>query len=322
MTSRFPSPSNTKSALVFGVFAALGVVTWSGCGPGSESRYYCDDDGCYTCDAYGCSNVAPPAPKACTGNASCAPNEICTATGCLATCATDTECEKGLVCKSGLCAAPGTDPGGKVECTTKSDCGDGKTCVESVCKECGGTAGPCPCTTATDCSGGLACIGGSCTAPENGCKFSSECPDGKLCADGQCLTSCATAPCAEGFTCNKGVCEPNATGGGGGQTTPCTTDPECGDGKFCDQGACVVDTRPTKPNCANDTQCTGTPARKCVGGYCKYTCDSDQYCRTIDNRIGYCAKDGVCRTQQEANASCIDASGCAAGQSCIDNQCK
>jgi hypothetical protein len=30
----------------------------------------------------------------------------------------------------------------------------------------------------------------------------------------------------------------------------------------------------------------------------------------------------VCRSQSEANAACTAASDCAAGQDCIDNQCK
>jgi hypothetical protein len=103
----------------------------------------------------------------------------------------------------------------------------------------------------------------------------------------------------------------------------CTIDQECGPGQFCDQGACVIDTRP-KPNCTNDTQCGGTSAtpKKCLDGYCKYTCTSDQYCRTIDGRIGFCAKDGVCRSEAEATAECLKSSDCAGGQSCIDNHCK
>jgi len=103
----------------------------------------------------------------------------------------------------------------------------------------------------------------------------------------------------------------------------CTTDPECGAGKYCNQGACVVDTRPT-PNCTSDDQCGGTSAtpKKCLGGFCKFTCNADAYCRTIDTRIGYCAKDNVCRTAAEANASCTSASQCPSGQSCIDNSCR
>src|SRR6187402_1188729 len=41
MTSRF------SSTLIIGALGALGVVAWSGCGTGSEARYYCDGAGCY-----------------------------------------------------------------------------------------------------------------------------------------------------------------------------------------------------------------------------------------------------------------------------------
>ncbi|MBX3201333.1 MAG: hypothetical protein KF894_24570 [Labilithrix sp.] len=337
MTSRF------SSALVIGVLGTLGVVAWSGCGPGDESRYYCDSTGCFTCDAYGCSPVTAPARPTCTGNASCAPGQVCTATGCAAPCDADAACPKGETCQSGLCSPPGTDPGPIKECTTKADCSGDATCNAGKCEACGGTAGPCPCATSADCSGGLACVAGACTAPENTCQYSSECGDGKVCAEGQCLISCESAPCGDGFTCDKGVCQPSTGGPGnpactgdaqctdpatpscvsGSCVKTCAADPECGAGRYCNQGACVADTRPT-PNCTGDAQCGGTAAtpKKCLGGFCKFTCTSDQHCRTIDNRIGYCAKDGVCRTASEANASCVGAGACADGKVCIDNQCR
>jgi hypothetical protein len=347
MTSRFSSSSprrhaSATRAAVLGVLAAVGLVAWSGCGPGDESRYYCDADGCYQCDAYGCSGVSTPDHQACTGNASGAPGSQCTTTGCATICTSDASCPKGEVCKGGVCAAPSKDPGTKKECTTKGDCGGGKACVDGACEACGGSAGPCPCSpesAASDCDAGQACVAGKCTAPENGCKFSSECGGDKVCADGQCLTSCASAPCSDGFTCDKGVCKPTPAGGGctadtacpleapkcvgGTCTKTCSGDPECGAGNYCDQGACVVDTRP-KPNCTTDDQCGGTAGtpKKCLGGYCKYTCTTDQYCRTIDNRIGFCAKDGVCRTESEAHAACTQPTDCTAPASCIDNQCK
>jgi hypothetical protein len=138
-----------------------------------------------------------------------------------------------------------------------------------------------------------------------------------VCADGQCLTGCPTGSCPSGFTCDKAVCKPTAP-----TPTTCKADTECGAGNYCNQGTCAVDTRP-KPNCSNDDQCGGTATpRKCVGGYCKYTCKDDLYCRTVDSRIGTCAKDGVCRTAAEASAACFAATDCQAGQSCIDNQCK
>lgn len=337
MTSRF------SSTLVIGVLGALGVVAWSGCGTGNEARYYCDSTGCFNCDAYGCSPVTSPAHPTCTGNASCAAGSVCTGNGCTATCSTDATCPKGETCQLGLCSPPGTTPGPVKECTTSPDCGAAdKTCNAGVCETCGGNAGPCPCATSTDCSGGLTCVAGSCTAPQNTCKYSSECEDNKICAEGQCLASCAAAPCSDGFTCDKGVCKPTPGGPGtpactgdaqctsaeapncvgGACVKSCSADPECGAGKYCNQGACVVDTRP-KPNCTSNDQCgsPGAPAQQCLGGFCKYTCTSNEYCRTIDNRIGYCAKDGVCRTAAEANASCFGAGECGNGQTCIDNKC-
>jgi hypothetical protein len=336
MTSRF------SSALVIGVLGTLGVVAWSGCAPGDESRYYCDGTGCFTCDAYGCSQVDPPSHPSCSGNASCEPGQICTATGCRTTCGAETKCPAGETCQNGLCSAPGKDPGPTKECTTTADCTGGKTCNGGKCESCGGTDGPCPCTTSSDCSGGLTCVAGSCTAPQHACKYSSECADGKVCAEGQCLTSCDSAPCSDGFTCEKGVCRPTPGTGtptctsdaqctdpaapncvSGSCVKSCSGDAECGTGKYCNQGACVVDTRPT-PNCTTDDQCGGTAStpKKCLSGFCKFTCTSNEYCRTIDNRIGYCAKDGVCRTAAEANASCFAPGDCTGGKTCVDNQCR
>lgn len=343
MTSRAPTAPIVQLAarlaprFILGAIAAAGVAAWAGCSSGSESRYYCDADGCYTCDAYGCSSVTPPAQAACTGNASCKPGEVCTTSGCATMCSSDANCPQGTVCKSNACVPPSSNPD-KKECTTKSDCGANQTCTGGTCQTCGGTSGPCPCATKSDCSEGNECVQGSCTPSQNVCKFSSECGTDKVCADGQCLAACDVTPCTDGFTCDKGVCKPTTppacTGDtqcsgetpkclGGSCVKPCTTDPECGEaGKFyCNQGACAVDTRP-KPNCTGDAQCSsGGPAQKCVGGFCKYTCDSDQTCRSIDNRIGYCAKDGVCRNATEAAAACVAPSDCS-GQSCIDNQCR
>lgn len=336
MTFRF------SSTLVIGVLGTLGVVAWSGCGPGSESRYYCDATGCFTCDAYGCTPVKAPARAPCTGNSSCKAGEVCTATGCTIPCETDATCPKGETCQLGLCSPPDTPPGPVLECSTTADCGDGRTCNAGTCEACGGSSGPCPCTTTQDCAGNLTCVAGSCTPPENTCSYSSECGEGKLCADGQCLVSCENTTCADGFTCDRGVCRPTPGGGptactqnaqctspdaphcvGGTCVAACTESSECSEGRYCNQGACVVDTRPT-PNCTSDAQCGSTAAtpKKCLGGFCKFTCSSDEYCRQIDNRIGYCAQDGVCRTASEANASCRGPNECADGKACIDNQCR
>lgn len=312
MTSRF-----TKT-VVIGALASLGALAWSGCGPGSDERYYCDNGGCYSCDAYGCSNVRGPTHATCTSNAQCTGGGVCTTGGCTSICTTDAQCPKGETCQSGLCFEPG----------------GGGTIVDD-----GGTSNPDPdggnpdpgtgCGTGPACTSPNVCVNGACTDPKNACKYSSECDPGKVCAEGACLTPCTNGACADGYTCKKDVCEPNPTSPvDGGTPTTCTTDPACGDNQYCNNGTCVVDTRP-KPKCTTDSECTSTgTAQKCIAGYCRYTCSGagttgDQYCRTIDTRIGTCASDGVCRSSKEASPQCTGPGTCPlAGQSCIDNQCK
>lgn len=325
--------------LIVGLTSGLAWLAAVACGPSSE-RYYCDAAGCYQCDAYGCSAVAAPTHASCTGNASCPAGSVCTESGCAVQCVDDAACPRGEVCKDGTCSPPGSTSGPVKECTTKSDCGDGKACVAGACEACGGTNGPCPCETATECASGEQCVAKVCIPKASTCTYSSECGDGKVCADGQCLTGCTdAAPCGAGLTCDKGVCKPAPVQNGctsdtscpaeapqcvaGTCVKACAADPECGEGNYCNQGACVVDTRP-KPNCTSDDQCGGSAAtpKKCLGGFCKYACTTDQYCRTIDSRIGYCAKDGVCRNASEANAQCLSSSDCTGGQSCVDNQCR
>lgn len=302
-----------------GALAALGALAWSGCGSGSDDRYYCDTGGCYTCDAYGCSGVRGPSHPTCTSNAQCSTG-VCTTAGCTSTCSSTSECPKGETCQSGLCFEPGSG-GGKVV-----DDGGTSTPIDAGTNEGGVTPG---CGTGPACASPNVCVSGTCTAPQNACKFSSECASGKVCADGACLTPCTNGTCDDGFTCTKDVCQPNANPPDGGtQPTACTDDPTCGTGKYCNNGTCTVDTRP-KPNCTVDSECGTTgAAKKCLAGYCRFTCAGtgsagDQYCRTIDSRIGTCASDGVCRSSKEASPQCTGPGTCPlSGQSCIDNQCK
>jgi hypothetical protein len=315
--------------------AAIGLAA-EGCGSGG-GRYYCDATGCFDCDGYGCTPVKPPAATPCSGNSGCQQGETCTSNGCARNCNADTDCAKGLVCNvnSHLCVAPGTDPGMTVECSTKADC-KGGVCISGKCVACGGTNGPCACDSKNTCDQGQICSEGYCTAVSNTCKYSSECAMGKVCADGQCLQDCSMGQmCSSSTICDKGVCKPdpntnncktNGDCGMGqvcaqGKCAPqCTSDAMCGAGKFCDQGACVTDNRPV-------TQCGGITGnmcdvnQQCIGGYCKYTCSTDQECKLIDARIGYCGKDKVCRTQAEATAECLQSSDCM-GKICIANVCK
>lgn len=346
--------SQARPWLTFGAAAAFATLVGVGlagatvgaCGTADRS-YYCDSTACYDCDGYGCSKVtASPAP--CSNDSECVSGGgQCTSQGCLVACGSSGDCAKGTVCSEGLCVLPGTTvPPTRKECLIATDCGVGKTCSGSVCQACGGTQGPCPCTATSQCGAGLECVSGACTPATDLCKFASECADGQTCADGKCLTTCSAAtPCASGNTCDKGVCRPSApvSGSDGGATgcqgasdcpstapvcvagacTPaCTGDPDCTAGGaklYCNQGACVPDTRP-KPNCSGPSDClTG---QSCVGGYCKYRCVDDMECRRVDARIGYCADDKVCRTEAEARPQCLKTADCPSGKTCIGNTCQ
>ena len=374
----------SRFSTVVGALAAVGAIVWSGCGPG-DNRYYCDNSGCYSCDAYGCSNVPPPGSTACTGTSNCAAGQVCTTTGCTTTCGSSADCPQGAVCTNNLCVPPGTTPPTPKECTTAAecksgeqcvgnkcvpgpvgadggsdggadsnpppdaapqctkgtDCAAGQACVGGKCTTCGGAAGPCACGTTSDCPSTDICVSGVCTPAADGCKFDSDCGDAtKVCIDGKCESSCAGGFCPTGFTCVKGGCSPNPVGTtcssnaqcsaptpfcvGGTCVASCTNDTQCGPGNYCDNGACVPDTRPTG-NCKTDLQCNsdaGGPAEQCLLGICKYSCTTDAQCAAIDVRIKYCAPDKVCRTFTEAHPACTSKADCAPTQSCVSNVCK
>jgi Cys-rich repeat protein len=183
-------------------------------------------------------------------------------------------------------------------------------------------------------------VNGACVAGPDVCKYSSDCAEGKVCVNGQCVPECTSdAQCAQGFVCTKGACvaQPSNNGCttdkdcpqsapkcvGGACAASCTTDANCPQGDWCDQGACVLDVRP-KPNCTSDGDCVNGsgPVRACIAGYCKYDCTTDADCRIIDARIGYCGIDHVCRTFSEAHPQCTQQSDCPQGQDCVANVCK
>lgn len=321
-------------------FATLGIaLTSQGCGP-NGARYFCDQTGCYECDGYGCTQVKPPTKQNCTGDAQCPSGQICTSNGCTAQCKIDGDCPKGTICKNGLCAAPTEDPGTQKQCTTTADC-KGGYCKNNQCIACGdGKSGPCPCTPqGKECAQNEVCSAGFCTSNPI-CKYSSECGDGKVCADGQCLTDCGSGQaCANGFVCQQGLCKQDPNAGktcaknadcamtevcvGGKCATSCTGTGQgtCAQGLVCNQGACVPNLGPIG-ECGNGGTTMCNANQQCIGGYCKYTCSSDQECKLIDTRIGYCGKDMVCRTATEAHPECTLSSECTGGKLCVANACK
>jgi hypothetical protein len=185
-----------------------------------------------------------------------------------------------------------------------------------------------PWNTATDAAIPDASAGDSSVTVASACDYSSQCASGDVCADNQCLPSCAATACPGNYTCSKGACEPNAGAlacvsicAGGQCSAACTTNSQCATGDYCDQGACQLDTRPA-PDCTQASDCKGTSPQACVNGFCEYTCNTSQQCAEIDVRIDVCSPQGYCASAVEANPQCTQKSDCAAGQDCIGNVCQ
>lgn len=182
-------------------------------------------------------------------------------------CLDDRDCAIGLVCESGLCLPPGTDPtdptdpGDRMYCDDASDCPEEYTCEErGAVRICippeveGPDCGDCPfpgecrdgvcvmpddegafCEFDPECGEGMLCIAGRCTPDPRiprTCLDGEECPDGLMCTmDGRCVCT-RTADCPVGTICSpEGECVPDDDG--------CIADDECPAGMLCDRGVCI-----------------------------------------------------------------------------------
>ncbi|GAC1373491.1 MAG: hypothetical protein NVSMB47_20810 [Polyangiales bacterium] len=207
------------------------------------------------------------------------------------------------------------------------------------------------CAVAADCgASGFSCIDGKCVAAPacSGatctCKDSSACGDGRICVDGKCGKKCdATTPCAAGLKCGPlGTCVDGApvcgAGAGGAACAAgqrcvdghcaggCAASADCKDatgvrdpGLECTGGACVPTSAPAT-TCSGAAECSGT--QKCVDGFCRFLCSSNDECLAHDVRIGACSTaEGICRSPGDLTAKCTAKADCGA-KDCVDGQCK
>jgi hypothetical protein len=110
-----------------------------------------------------------------------------------------------------LCASLGSCgvPAG-VGCKADTECGGGSVCLTS-------RACAAKCEDAKSCTADEKCSTAGGCVPKNGCGADSECGTGQVCEGVSCVTSCVTASCASGRTCqSNGHCSDPAGGAGGG----------------------------------------------------------------------------------------------------------
>lgn len=243
--------------------AALAI----GCGPGHE-WLECDENGCQTCDGYGC-RPADPKPVA---DAGAKETSTQPPTGCGVS---EETCSNGLQCIDGMCLTP---------CEYSSQCGPGRICINSKCEVgCDATTGcaagyKCSakgvcepdatdpqCSTTKPCPGGLKCVDGLC---QGGCVGNSDCSSAEICdpttascvPDPQPKPPCQDDPsvCGTAQVCSAGYCR-----------YPCTDSDACAliDIRIavCKQGICMSDAE-ANPKCTKKEDCA--QGQDCVSNVC------------------------------------------------------
>jgi hypothetical protein len=341
--------------------SSTGGSSTGGAGPSCTSNEPCTLAG----DVKGvCANNAC---VACAGNSSCQTaydqTYICVAGNCVVgNCQQNAECQ-GQICNttSHVCQACATSAAGDAACATafgtgyicvsgkcaqgtchaNADCGtNGQICnASSQCVGCGTDDAACKASYGN----AYICVGGGCVTGT--CHTSGECStDNKACnASHVCAACTSDAECAgypqaricDAGACIVGTCHDNAGCSDGkictGNTcVACTTDPQCGTGQVCVNGACTPgncrDVTPCMATqrvclsnscaaCANDPQCVAgygnnhiCQSGKCVAGNCRVKGDctpTNQICNTAQLACGDCTSDTQCVTEYGAGHICL-----------------
>lgn len=301
------------------------LVSDPGDSGGRSWWYYCDEFGCYRCDAAGCifpdylcasgdcgdcrDGSCGSEPLSCEVMADCSRGQRCLDNVCSSRqtepCHEHSECGSGAYCSDGVCQVGGL-------CEAPSDCvglGEGFACDGRGCCV-PGTRGPSSCENASDCGAGGICVDGLCGTCEGDCgggktcELDRHCGEGRACLDGQCVNRCVDddAACASSQVCNPvlGICLAREPEG-------CAAQDACGAGKVCVDGSCHLD-------CTSDGSCDNSAdrcsdvltvgerdARACVTDHsAQPECALSRECSDNEQCVN-----GVCRT------TCIDQADCA-----------
>ena len=139
--------------------------------------------------------------------------------------------------------------------------------------------------TASSCGEGTVCDAatGQCVLDDsNDCLDDSECTDGLVCRNSECVSRCDGVQCSTGQTCDPttGLCEDDGTGGGGGEGD-CSSDEDCAaQGVSCIDGACLAGAFAdcSQFECQDGLNC----ATGIIGSQCLVPCSEASDCGIIE----------------------------------------
>ncbi len=207
---------------------------------------------------YACAARPVPPPVDCKNNSDCiTPNTQCTGGVCKAmsaACQTDGDCERGSVCKKGVCEPTTT-------CQTDQDCPAARACSKNKCST--------TCQTNDNCAKGEWCRDSVCLASKDIlCASNKDCPpdadcdtDAKSCSkirDDNKPKVCKTVTdCRTNELCHntKRACIPSSA-------QRCQLSSECPQGDVCSPQTQRCEPKPAA-SCTQDKDCNATNNEKC-----------------------------------------------------------
>lgn len=114
--------------------------------------------------------------------------------------------------------------------------------------------------------------------------------------------------CLRSSDCTTGACVDGAC------VAECTVDEQCGAGRVCADGVCVVsDDAPPPVECVRSADCAGGGV--CIDATCRAACVCDGDCGDAEScRFGGCVAD--------PDRACARTSDCFDGEACVDGTCR
>lgn len=278
---------------------------------------YCDNTGCYSCDANGCGALpGRPPGVACKASSECAPGCFC---GSDSTCAEAGfcdragDCARGYTCNVARHSCEPEKPNTTLpkSCRVQADCGIGNECADAKCRPV-----PVPgnhCVFNRDCGTDGQCVDGLC---RSACDDDDTCGTGRACVNQRCVAKPAAngacvsnAQCGSGQSCIDGVCH-----------LGCSKDAECqanNRNDYCASSVCRPDER-RQPECRKNAECQS--GQECVDAQCRTFCVASSDC-ALCGEATVCSA-GYCRTTHEVAPQCKLAADCNGGTAhCVDASC-
>ncbi|MBQ9394543.1 MAG: sel1 repeat family protein [Proteobacteria bacterium] len=235
-------------------------------------------------------------------------------------CNKNDDCKEGYTCYMKSCE--------RIYCQSDADCGDKKSCDHGICKAADEGEKPAfqSCDEEGYCSGKGHCkrVGHTIQCVE--CTENAHCDSGKQCLDFKCDVACTTdGDCGEGRFCLS-------THRCADLGKSCKKDEDCGENNICHVDICR--SKSWQPECAVDADCRALaedgvcdPTPKFGKKYCTTSCDVDADCPDFMGYSYFCMN-GACvggnnRDYCKSDSDCKDGKLCSPiyGE-CIDDPSK